>query len=162
VKTVVHLAGLAHEPDRATSDVSTFRRVNAGGTATLAAAAGTCGIRRFIYVSTVLVHGRSSPGRPLTEDDPFRPDGPYATSKVDAEEHVRRLADAAGMEWVILRPPMVYGPGARGNFRRLHKLVASGVPLPLARASAPRSLIGVDNFRWPASIIPRPPIEVSW
>jgi nucleoside-diphosphate-sugar epimerase len=147
IDTVVHLAGLAHLADAmAATAAATFARVNAEGTARLAEAAARCGVRRFVLMSSALVHGRSSPGRPFTEDDMPAPQTPYARSKLDAEARLTQAARASALEWVILRPPMVYGPGARGNFRRLVRLVRAGVPLPLGAATAAKSFIGIDNL----------------
>jgi len=145
--TVVHLAGLAHLPDEmAATAADTFHRVNAEGTARLADAAAGAGVRRLILMSSALVHGQKSPGRPFMEDDAPAPETPYARSKLESEARLEAAAAGSALERVILRPPMVYGPGARGNFRRLVRLVRAGVPLPLGAATAPRSFIGLDNL----------------
>jgi nucleoside-diphosphate-sugar epimerase len=147
IDVVVHLAGLAHLPDEmAAAAADTFARVNAEGTARLAAAAVRSGVRRFVLMSSALVHGQASPGRPFTESDAPAPATPYARSKLDSETRLEAAARGSALEWVILRPPMVYGPGARGNFRRLVQLVRAGVPLPLGAATAPKSFIGIDNL----------------
>jgi nucleoside-diphosphate-sugar epimerase len=143
IDVVVHLAGLAHLPDEmATAAADAFGRVNAEGTARLTAAAVHAGVRRLVLMSSALVHGPASPGRPFTERDTPAPATPYARSKLLSEAAAR----GAALEWVFLRPPMVYGPGARGNFRRLVQLVRAGVPLPLGAARAPKSFIGIDNL----------------
>ncbi len=147
VASIVHLAGLAHLPDeQAASAAETFNCVNAEGTAALAKAAAAQGVRRFVLMSSILVHGNASCGCPFTEGDKEQPETAYAQSKLDSELGLKAVAGAKGMEWVILRPPMVYGSGARGNFRRLVGLVAAGLPLPLGCATAPRSFIGIDNL----------------
>jgi len=147
VDVVVHLAGLAHLPDEtAAAAADTFARVNVEGTARLAAAAVGSGVRRFVLMSSALVHGQASPGRPFLEDDAPAPETAYAHSKLDSEIRLMEAARGSGLEWVVLRPPMVYGLGARGNFRRLVQLVRAGVPLPLGAATAPRSFIGIDNL----------------
>ena len=147
IDAVVHLAGVAHLPDRAPeSQVAEIDEVNARGTAHLVRTAAESGVRRFVFMSTALVHGADSGDRPIIESDPIRPLGAYARSKVAAEQEVERIAGQLGIEHVILRPPMVYGPGAAGNFRRLCNLVRSGWPLPLGRATAPRSFLGIDNL----------------
>jgi nucleoside-diphosphate-sugar epimerase len=148
VDTVVHLAGLAHLPDEmAAASAERFRVVNALGTERLAAAAAGCGVRRLVLMSSALVHGQSSrPGRPFTEDDQPAPATPYARSKLESEQRLAAAARGSAMQWIALRPPMVYGPGAGGNFRRLVGLVRAGVPLPLAAARAPRSFVGLDNL----------------
>jgi nucleoside-diphosphate-sugar epimerase len=142
IDTIVHLAGLAHRDDAA----RTFDRINAQGTDRLASAAARAGVRRLVLVSSALVHGDAGRGRPFTENDEPAPVGPYARSKLDAERLLVAAGQGSGLEWVILRPPMVYGAGARGNFLRLAKLVRSGLPLPLGAATAPRTFIGVDNL----------------
>jgi len=147
VDVVVHLAGLAHLPDEtAATAADTFQRVNVEGTARLAEAAARAGVRRFVLMSSALVHGQASPGRPITEADTPAPETPYARSKLESELGLEQVALASPMHRVILRPPMVYGPGARGNFQRLVKLVRAGVPLPLGAATAPRTFIGIDNL----------------
>jgi nucleoside-diphosphate-sugar epimerase len=147
VEAIVHLAGLAHLPDEtAAASAATFARVNAEGTRRLADAAVRAGVRRLLLVSSALVHGQPSPGRPFTEADAPAPATPYARSKLRSEEELREAARGSALPWVILRPPMVYGPGARGNFARLARLVRAGAPLPLGAATAPRSFIGIDNL----------------
>jgi nucleoside-diphosphate-sugar epimerase len=147
IDAVIHLAGLAHVPEGAAADIEgEFMRVNAGGTASLAAAAARAGVRRMLLVSSIGVCGAHTAERPFTEDDAPHPVGPYARSKHRAEEELKRAAAAGGMEWCIVRPPLVYGPGARGNFGRLVALVRSGLPLPLGRATGKRSLIGQRNL----------------
>jgi nucleoside-diphosphate-sugar epimerase len=147
VDAVVHLAGLAHLFDAtAATAARTFTRVNAEGTARLASAAVGAGVRRLILMSSVLVHGEASPGRPFIEADAPAPASPYAHSKLDSERRLVAAARGSALEWVILRPPMVYGPRAAGNFRRLVGLVRSGLPLPLGAATAPRTFIGIDNL----------------
>lgn len=147
VDTVVHLAGLAHLPDEMASKAAgTFHRVNVEGTARLAEAAVRSGVRRLVLMSSALVHGQKSLGRAFTEEDAPAPETPYARSKLDSETRLRAAVGAGSMQWVILRPPMVYGPGARGNFGRLVRLVRAGVPLPLGAATAPKSFIGLDNL----------------
>jgi UDP-N-acetyl-alpha-D-quinovosamine dehydrogenase len=147
VEVVVHLAGLAHLPDAvAATAAETFTRVNAEGTARLASAAVGAGVRRLVLVSSALVLGEASPGRPFTEDDEPAPAGTYARSKLDSERRLVEAARGSALEWVILRPPMVYGAGAGGNFRRLVKLVRTRAPLPLGAATARRTFIGIDNL----------------
>jgi nucleoside-diphosphate-sugar epimerase len=148
VETVVHLAGAAHLPETTmAASVDAFSRVNADGTARLASAAVGAGIRRLILMSSALVHGAASPlGRPFSEEDEPAPTNPYARSKLDAERRLMAAARGSGLQWVILRPPMVYGAQARGNFQRLVRLLRTGMPLPLGAATAPRTFIGIDNL----------------
>jgi len=148
VDVVVHTAGLAHQPDAATAsaEAGQFQRVNVEGTARLARAAVAAGVRRLLLVSSALVHGPSSPGRPFTEADAPTPSGVYARSKLESETRLLEAARDSAMAWVILRPPMVYGPGAGGNFPRLVELVRTGLPLPLGAATAAKSFVGIDNL----------------
>jgi len=144
VDTIVHAAGLAHLEDKAGAE--RLWQVNVGGTASLAACAVARGVRRFILISSVAVNGSITAGTPFTEDSGEQPDNSYAHSKLEAETRLKEIARGTAMECVILRPPLVYGLGARGNFRRLVKLVRSGLPLPLGCATAPRSFIAIDNL----------------
>jgi nucleoside-diphosphate-sugar epimerase len=145
--TIVHLAGLAHFPDASAAGAAeTFARVNSEGTARLAQAAARRDVRRFILISSALVHGEASPGRPFTEADTPAPQSAYARSKLDSEVWLREAAYGNALQWVILRPPMVYGERAGGNFRRLVNLIGAGLPLPLRAATAPRSFVGIDNL----------------
>lgn len=143
---VVHLAGLAHEAGRGRGDED-FHAANVAATERLARAAVHGGARRFVFMSTAKVFGERSPrDHSLDEHDPPRPHGPYARSKWAAEQAIARVAAQAGLEPVILRPPLVVGPGVKANFLQLVDAVARGVPLPLARVRNARSLVGVDNL----------------
>lgn len=144
VDTVVHLAARVHVMRETAADpAAEFDRVNRDGTAGLARAAAAAGVRRFVFLSTVKVHGESS-GRALSADAPARPADDYARSKWAAE---LALAETARkMETAVLRPPLVYGPGVAGNFITLMDLVARGMPLPLAGIDNRRSLIALDNM----------------
>jgi nucleoside-diphosphate-sugar epimerase len=145
VDRVVHLAGVAHSPD--SEQIGRHLEcVNVQGTERLALAAAATGVRRLIFVSSALVHGTRSGSQPIAEADPLRPEDAYASSKAQAEFRLRKIVLSTGMELVIVRPPMVYGAGASGNFRRLVRLVRTGVPLPLGRATAPRCFIGIENL----------------
>ena len=147
VAVIVHLAARVHiMHDKAMDPLREFRRVNVGGTAALARAAAELGVRRFVFVSTAKVNGESTSGRPFAEGDPSAPQDPYAVSKWEAEEALRSVAAKTGLEVVIVRPPLVYGPGVRANFLRLMRLVERGIPLPLPHTNNRRSLIGVENL----------------
>jgi len=147
VSAVVHLAARVHVMhDNADNPVHEFRRVNVAGTAALARAAAEMGVRRLVFVSTAKVNGESTSGRPFAEGDRPAPQDPYAVSKWEAEEALRSVAAKTGLEVVIVRPPLVYGPGVRANFLRLMRLVARGLPLPLPDTKNRRSLIGVENL----------------
>ena len=143
---VVHLAARVHLLREDSRDpLAAFRRVNTAGTLSLAQAAAQAGVRRFVFVSSVAVHGRAS-ARPITEADTPLPESPYAMSKLEAELGLRQLADETGMEVVILRPPLTYGPRVKGRFLQLLQWCQRGLPLPLGAIRNQRSFIGVDNL----------------
>jgi nucleoside-diphosphate-sugar epimerase len=147
VSAIVHLA--ARPPvmtDRANKASPDYRRVNVDATKSIALAAVAAGVRRFIFVSSVKVHGESTMVTPFSEDSPANPQNPYAVSKWEAEEMLRDVAAKTGLELVVVRPPQVYGPGVRGNFLRLMRLVDRAVPLPLPPKMNCRSLLGAKNL----------------
>jgi nucleoside-diphosphate-sugar epimerase len=144
---VMHLAARVHVMEESARDpLGEFRKVNVNGTRSIALAAVAAGVRRLIFVSTVKVHGESTSGNPFCEDTPSNPEGPYAISKWEGEEALRAVEAESGLEVVIVRPPLVYGPGVRGNFLRLIKLVDRAVPLPWPKEANCRSMIGADNL----------------
>jgi nucleoside-diphosphate-sugar epimerase len=143
---VVHLAGRAHVLRETAADPRVaFHRANVDATARLAQAAVAAGVRRFVFVSSIGVHGNRA-DRPLTERDTPAPMEPYAESKLRAEQILADIARPTTMQIVVLRPTLVYGPHCPGNMARLARLVAHGLPLPLASFTGRRSLIGVDNL----------------
>lgn len=147
VEVAVHLAARAHVMhDRVKDRLAAFRAVNVEGTRVLAEQAATAGVRRLVFVSSIKVTGETSHGRPLNESDPTRPTDPYGISKLEAEHALWKVASATGIEVVVVRPVLVYGPGAGGNLQRLLHLVHLGVPLPLASVENRRSLVGVGNL----------------
>jgi UDP-N-acetyl-alpha-D-quinovosamine dehydrogenase len=146
VGAVLHLAGRAHVFGRAADEEAEFLRVNVEGTEQLARAAAAAEVRHFIFLSSAKVNGEHSNGRALLESDPPRPVGPYAVSKWQAEERVRRAGAETGLSYTIIRTPLVYGPGVSANFLSLLRLVDRGVPLPFGRATNARSLIYVRNL----------------
>lgn len=143
VDAVVHLAGVAHRPQ---TDAATYQAVNVDGTRQLAQAAAVAGVSRFVLVSSIAVYGRTKVGETLDESSAVAPGDSYGKSKLEAEEALARAAEGTAMTWTVVRPPLVYGPQAPGNFRKLVELVRRGVPLPLAAARAPRSYVGIDNL----------------
>ena len=144
---VIHLVSPAELPGaNEQQQLEHFRSVNVEGSARLARAAAAAGVRRFVYMSTLKVNGETSPAAGFTEDDAPRPEDAYGVSKWEAERILHRIAAETGIEVVILRPPLVYGPGVKGNFLRLLKLVAHGMPLPLASVHNRRSLIYLGNL----------------
>ena len=143
---VVHLAARVHVMnDTATDPLSAFRQVNVAGTERLAHVATAHGVRRFVYISSVKVNGAGCK-KPFTEYDIPAPDDPYGISKREAEQVLHHIAGDTGLEVVILRPPLVYGPGVKANFLSLFKIVDRGIPLPLASINNHRSLIYLGNF----------------
>jgi nucleoside-diphosphate-sugar epimerase len=148
VATIVHLAARVHVMvDKALDPLSEFRRVNVDGTVNLARQAGQAGVRRFVFVSSVKVNGESTkPGKPFTIGDPPNPQDFYAMSKLEAEQSLRRMERETGLEVVIIRPPLVYGPGVKANFLRLMQGVQKGMPLPLGLVRNKRSLVALDNL----------------
>jgi nucleoside-diphosphate-sugar epimerase len=144
---IIHLAGRAHiTNDRVSDPLRAFREVNVEGTRCIASAAVANGVRRFVFVSSIGVHGTQTFGSCITENSPILPHEPYARSKWEAEELLRQIGSESAMEWVVVRPALVYGPHAKGNFLRLMRLVGSGLPLPLAGIRNRRSFIGVANL----------------
>ncbi|WP_347258651.1 SDR family oxidoreductase [Methylocaldum sp.] len=144
---VVHLAaqvhGLRKEPLVAGAS---YDEVNRAGTERLARAAVAFGTRRFVFLSTLKVHGEDSGCGAFRESDAPRPADPYAVSKWRAEQVLNGLASVGGFELVIVRPPLVYGPGVKANFLALMKAVDRGCPLPLAAVANRRSLVYVGNL----------------
>jgi nucleoside-diphosphate-sugar epimerase len=147
VDTVMHLAGRAHIIARdVPQDLASFTPVNVHATRRLAVAATALGVRRFVFVSSIGVNGNETPAHPFTERDAPAPVEAYAVSKWQAEQELRELFSQRGPELVVVRPPLVYGPGVKGNLWRLLKLISKGWPLPLGALRAPRSFIGRDNL----------------
>jgi nucleoside-diphosphate-sugar epimerase len=148
ITTVIHCAARAHVlADQDPDPDAAFRRINVDATANLARQAATAGVSRFVFLSSIKALGESSRlGRPFVADDHLAPEDPYARSKADAELALRAIGRESSMEVVIVRPPLVYGPGVRGNFRTLMKWVCSGVPLPLGAICNKRSFVSVDNL----------------
>lgn len=146
VDTVIHCAARAHVLREHTTDpLIEFRKTNTIGTLNLAKQAIAAGVKRFIFLSSIGVNGRSTT-KAFTEDDVPSPDQDYAISKLEAENGLQKLASISGMEVVILRPPLVYGPNAPGNFGRLIKWLDKNIPLPLGAIYNKRSFVALDNL----------------
>lgn len=146
VDLVVHAAAHVHIlRDTAANASIQYRQINTEGTLRLAHQAAAAGVKRFIFISTVGIHGISQ-NRPFLETDAPAPHGPYAQSKLDAEYSLLALAAHTGMEVVVIRPPLVYGPDAPGNFSRLAKILQCGIPLPLGSVHNLRSFLAIDNL----------------
>ena len=131
---------------RPTIPLLAFRAVNVDGTVRLAHEAIRAGVRRLVFVSSVKIHGDASGAIPFTETAPSAPADAYSISKWEAEQELARIAEATGLEVVVLRPPLVYGPGVAGNFRRLLDTVRRGLPMPLGAVHNRRSLLYVENL----------------
>jgi len=148
VVTVIHTAARVHVMNEKFSDpLFEYRKVNVDGTLSLARQAASSGVRRFIFISSIKVNGeQTEAGHPFTADNIPEPSDPYAISKYEAEIGLNRLANETGMEIVIIRPPLVYGPGVKGNFQSMIKMIEKRVPLPLGAIYNKRSLVGLDNL----------------
>jgi nucleoside-diphosphate-sugar epimerase len=142
VDIVIHLAQLAHR-GAAESILAGEPEAAAG----LARGAAEAGARRFLYISSIKAMGDATePGKRFRADDPPRPDDAYGRGKLATERALAQIAGETGLELVVLRPPLVYGPGVGGNFRALTRLAGSGLPLPFAAVANRRSLIARDNL----------------
>lgn len=148
VQTVVHAAARVHVmQDSSANPLQAFRMVNVQASTRLARQAAASGVQRFVYLSSVKVLGEKTlRGRPFRASDPPRPEDPYAQSKFEAEQALQDIAHETGMQVVVVRPPLVYGPGVKANFERLVRAVAHGMPLPLGAIDNRRSLVGLDNL----------------
>ena len=144
---VIHLAARVHIMNDLSDDpLRDFRRVNVAGTERLARQAHRAGVRRMIFISSIKVHGEGEDGQYLTEDSPVRPVDPYGVSKLEAEEALHRIAADTGLEVVVIRPVLVYGPGVRANFLSLFRLADMAIPLPLASIDNRRSMVAGANL----------------
>ncbi|MFA6203451.1 MAG: SDR family oxidoreductase [Gallionella sp.] len=148
VSVVIHLAARVHVMhDISASPLAEFRRVNVAGTENLARQAARAGVKRLVYASSIKVNGEATDGvRKFSELDVPDPQDPYGVSKYEAEQALHRVAAETGLEVVIVRPPLVYGAGVKGNFAQMLKVLARGIPLPLASVNNRRSLIYVGNL----------------
>ncbi len=148
IKVVVHLAARVHVmKDNAVDPLDELRKVNVDGAWNLARQACDAGVQRFIFISSIKVNGESSPlGRPYTPEDRPAPIDCYGISKCEAEHALRQLADETGMEVVIIRPPLVYGPGVKANFHSMMYWLNKEIPLPLGAIHNKRSFVALDNL----------------
>lgn len=146
VDIVVHAAARAHVMHEKLADpLAEYRHVNVQGTAHLARQAAQAGVRRFVFISSIGVNGNRT-NRPFTEKDNPHPHDSYSISKYEAEQALWQVARDTSMEVVIIRPPLVYGPGAPGNFTSLVRWIKRGLPLPLGAVHNRRSLVALDNL----------------
>jgi nucleoside-diphosphate-sugar epimerase len=148
VDVVIHLAARVHVMhDDAANPLDEFRKVNVAGTEQLARSAAASGVKRLVYVSSIKVNGEATDGDTrFAEIDTSCPQDPYGVSKWEAEQALHRVAAETGLEIVIVRPPLVYGPGVKGNFAQMLKVLAKRIPLPLASVRNLRSLVYVENL----------------
>ncbi|MEQ1742436.1 MAG: SDR family oxidoreductase [Candidatus Nitrotoga sp.] len=148
VDVVIHLAARVHVMrENATDPLAEFLQVNLYGTSNLARQAASSGVKRFVYVSSIKVNGeQTSATQPFTELDEPSPQDFYSISKWQAEQALWRIAQETGLEMVVVRPPLVYGPGVKGNFAQMLAVIAKRFPLPLASVDNRRSLIYVENL----------------
>ena len=145
---VIHTAARVHIMKESVTDpLEAFRKVNTEGTLNLARQAAEAGVTRFIFISSIKVNGeQTKAGMAFSEEDVSAPDDPYAISKHETEIGLRNLAAETGLEIVVIRPPLVYGPGVKANFLSLMKLVRIGIPLPLGGIDNRRSMVFLDNL----------------
>lgn len=143
VGAVVHLAARVHVMKDTTDGARQFAATNTEGTLRLADAMRQAGVRRMVFMSTIKVNGEGTDGIPFRASDPPAPADPYAVSKYEAE---RGLLSRSGLEPVIIRPPLVYGPGVKGNLARFCRLAELGMPVPFGAIDNRRDLVGVDNL----------------
>ncbi len=148
VGAIIHTAARVHVmTDMSTDPLQAYREVNVNGTLNLASQAAQAGVRRFVFVSSIKVNGEATqPGQPFTADDVPSPLDPYGVSKLEAERGLREIEAETGMEVVIVRPPLVYGPGVKANFASMMRWVARGIPLPLGAIHNTRSMVALDNL----------------
>ena len=146
VQAVVHLVGLTHKINDSTLTLDDYMEINFKASIKLASKASDMGVRRFVFLSSVKAAGERSFDRPLREDDPPLPEDFYGISKLEAENGLFDLSLKTGMDLVVIRPPLVYGPGVKGNFLSLIDAVSKGVPLPLSGIKNKRSMVSVFNL----------------
>jgi len=148
INVVIHLAARVHVMnDQAVDPLSEFRKVNVDGTLNLARQAAMAGVKRFIFISSIKVNGESTAANhPFSADDIPAPADAYGISKREAEDALRLLAEETGLEVVIIRPPLVYGPGVKANFLSMMRWLHKGLPLPLGNIDNKRSLVALDNL----------------
>lgn len=148
IDAIVHLAARVHVMnDSAVDPLAAFRAINVEGTLVLAQQAAEAGVKRFVFLSSIKVNGEQTAfGQRFTPSDTPKPSDPYGVSKCEAEEGLRRIAEQTGMEVVIIRPVLVYGPGVKGNFLSMMRWLHKGIPLPLGAINNARSLVALDNL----------------
>lgn len=148
VEVVVHASARVHVMNEAAQDpLVEFRKVNVEGTLNLARQAAAAGVKRFIFISSIKVNGEgTSPGKPFSAEDVPAPVDAYGISKLEAEQGLYALSASTGMEVVIMRPVLVYGPGVKANFLSMMRWLSKGIPLPFGAIHNRRSLVALDNL----------------
>ena len=148
IDVIIHLAARVHQlKELDEASYPAYKSINADGTLNLARQAAAAGVTRFIYLSSIKVNGEFTlPGHPFTAEDLPSPSDPYAVSKLEAERGLMALSEKSAMEYVIIRPPLVYGPGVKANFQKLMGLIHKGLPLPFGSVNNLRSMVSIDNL----------------
>ena len=147
VNVVAHCAARVHIMCETAADpLMTFREVNVEGTIRLAKQAASNGVKRFIHISSIKVNGESTSGYPFKADDTPAPEDSYGISKWETEQALQKISSETGLDVVIIRPPLVYGPGVGANFLRLMQMVRLSIPLPFGAINNRRSLVALDNL----------------
>jgi len=146
VKQVIHMAAHVHVTSPKEKDRNRHFDVNRDATLKLARAAANAGVRRFVFLSTVKVHGEYTVEHSFSEESPFCPADAYASSKAEAEIELRKLSQETGIEVVFVRPPLVYGPQVKANFLALLNLIRRGIPMPFAAINNRRSMVYLGNL----------------
>ncbi|MGZ3240097.1 MAG: UDP-glucose 4-epimerase family protein [Burkholderiaceae bacterium] len=145
--TVIHLAARVHVMhDTSINPAAAYKAINVDATLHLAKQAVQCGVKRFVYLSSIKVNGEETTGRPYTASDMPLPIDPYGQSKLEAEIALKKLSNETGLEVVIIRPPLVYGPRVQANFLKLIKIVKWQIPLPFGAIHNRRSMVALDNL----------------
>ena len=146
IDVIIHTAAQVHKSENSGSR-KTYQDINVEGTLNLANQALASGVKRFIFISTIKVNGEyTHPSEPFTADSPPAPVDPYAISKYEAEQALLALSKKSEFETVIIRPPLVYGPGVKANFLKLMNLIHKGLPLPFGSITNKRSLVSIGNL----------------
>jgi nucleoside-diphosphate-sugar epimerase len=148
IDVVVHLAARVHVMhENEANALSAYRQINVDGTLNLARQAAAAGVHRFIFLSSIKVNGEETvPGECFSENSTPNPLDPYGVSKYEAEEGLKALCKRTGMGYVIIRPPLIYGPGVKANYQRLIHAVKKGFPLPFGFINNKRSMLALDNL----------------
>ena len=148
IDTIIHTAARVHVMQETTPDpIASFRQMNTACTLNLAKQAAQSGVKRFIYMSSIKVNGEeTTKNAPYQATDTPHPTDPYAISKYEAEEGLKKLSQETGLEIVIIRPPLIYGPCVKANFLAMLRAIQKGIPLPLGAIHNKRSLVALDNL----------------